>query len=206
MFTNNKNDVIILLNKSLHAEVHKMNHIYICIDLKSFYASVECVERGLDPLKTNLVVADVTHTEKTICLAVSPALKKYGIPGRVRLFEVIQKVNEINSNRRRYAPNKIFTGSSYDDDILKKNTDLELTYIAAPPRMSYYMKYSKRIYNIYLKYFSPEDIYSYSIDEVFIEITHYLKTYKMTPRELVTKVLQEVYEKTGITGTCRNWN
>lgn len=179
-----------------------MNHIYICIDLKSFYASVECVERGLDPLKTNLVVADVSHTEKTICLAVSPALKAYGIPGRVRLFEVIQKVNEINSNRRTYAPNKIFTGSSYDDDALKKNKDLELTYIVAPPRMSYYMKYSERIYNIYLKYFSPEDIYSYSIDEVFIEVTHYLKAYKLTPRELVTKVLQEVYEKTGITGTA----
>lgn len=182
-----------------------MNHIYVCIDLKSFYASVECVERGLDPLKTNLVVADVSHTEKTICLAVSPSLKKYGIPGRVRLFEVIQKVKELNSNRKLNAPNKTFTGSSYDEDILNKNKDLELTYIAAPPRMSHYMKYSEKIYSIYLKYFSPEDIYSYSIDEVFIEVTHYLKTYKKNPHELVTKVLQDVYQTTGITGTCRNW-
>ena len=191
---------------SLVGTKNNKQHIYASIDLKSFYASVECQERGLDPITTNLVVADSSRTEKTICLAVSPSLKSYGLSGRARLFEVIQKVNEINSNRRRYAPNKIFTGSSYDDDVLNRNRDLELTYIAAPPRMSYYMKYSERIYNIYLKYFSSEDIYSYSIDEVFIEITHYLKTYKMTPRELVTKVLQEVYEKTGITGTCRNWN
>ena len=176
--------------------------IYMCIDLKSFYASVECRERGLDPLNTNLVVADETRTEKTICLAVTPSLKSYGIPGRARLFEVIQKVKEINAYRKQKAPNHIFTGCSYDDTALKRNPDLELSYIIAPPRMAYYMKYSTNIYNIYLKYFSQEDIYNYSIDEVFIDLTHYLKYYKMKARELVTKVIQEVYEKTGITATA----
>ena len=177
-------------------------HIYISIDLKSFYASVECNERGLNPLTTNLVVADSSRTEKTICLAVSPSLKKYGIPGRARLFEVVQKVKEINIERKRRAPNNTFTGSSYDEIALNKNRDLELTYIVAPPRMSYYMKYSTDIYNIYLKWFSSEDIYVYSIDEVFIDVTHYLKTYKMEPRELATKVLQDVYNSTGITATA----
>lgn len=177
-------------------------HIYIAIDLKSFYASVECQERGLNPLTTNLVVADSSRTEKTICLAVSPSLKAYGISGRARLFEVVQKVKEINIERRRLAPNNTFTGISYDDIALKKNRDLELTYIVAPPRMAYYMKYSTNIYNIYLKYFSKEDIYSYSIDEVFIDVTHYLKTYKLSPKELATKVIQDVYETTGITATC----
>ena len=176
--------------------------IYIAIDLKSFYASVECKERGLDPITTNLVVADNSRTEKTVCLAVSPSLKTYGIPGRARLFEVIQKVKEVNIERRRKAPNQSFTGSSYDDTALKKNSDLELSYIVAPPRMSYYMKYSSKIYNVYLKYFAPEDIYVYSIDEVFIDITHYLKTYNMKARELVTKVIQDVYETTGITATA----
>ena len=176
--------------------------IYIAIDLKSFYASVECRERGLDPITTNLVVADNSRTEKTICLAVTPSLKSYGIPGRARLFEVVQKVKEVNIERKRKAPNKSFTGSSYDDIALKKNADLELSYIIAPPRMSYYMKYSSKIYNVYLKYFAPEDIYVYSIDEVFIDITHYLKTYKMKPRELVTKVIQDVYKTTGITATA----
>ena len=176
--------------------------IYIAIDLKSFYASVECRERGLDPITTNLVVADNSRTEKTVCLAVSPSLKTYGIPGRARLFEVVQKVKEVNIERRRKAPNQSFTGSSYDDMALKKNADLELSYIVAPPRMSYYMKYSSKIYNVYLKYFAPEDIYVYSIDEVFIDITHYLKTYNMKARELVTKVIQDVYETTGITATA----
>ena len=177
-------------------------HIYIAIDLKSFYASVECKERELNPLTTNLVVADSSRTEKTICLAVSPSLKSYGIPGRARLFEVVQKVKEINIERRRWAPNNVFTGSSYDDIALKKNKDLELTYIVAPPRMAYYMKYSTNIYNIYLKWFSHEDIYVYSIDEVFIDVTHYLKTYKMKARELATKVVQDVYNETGITATA----
>ena len=177
-------------------------HIFIAIDLKSFYASVECQERGLDPITTNLVVADSSRTEKTICLAVSPSLKSYGIPGRARLFEVVQKVKEVNIERKRKAPNQTFTGSSYDSIALKRNSDLELSYIIAPPRMSYYMKYSTNIYNIYLKWFSPEDIYVYSIDEVFIDVTHYLKTYNMKARELTTKVIQDVYENTGITATA----
>ena len=180
----------------------KYDKIYIAIDLKSFYASVECVMRGLNPLTTNLVVADNSRTEKTICLAVSPSLKSYSISGRARLFEVVQKVNEINSERKLKAPRHNFTGSSYDDIALKKNNDLELGYIIAPPRMNYYMKYSTRIYNIYLKWFAPEDIYVYSIDEVFIDITHYLKIYESTPRELVTKVIQNVYKETGITATA----
>lgn len=180
----------------------KEQHIYAAIDLKSFYASVECQERGLNPITTNLVVADSSRTEKTICLAVSPSLKQYGIPGRARLFEVVQKVKEVNIERKRKAPNQTFTGSSYDDIALKKNPDLELSYIVAPPRMSHYMKCSTNIYNVYLKWFSPEDIYVYSIDEVFIDITHYLQTYNMKARELVTKVIQDVYETTGITATA----
>lgn len=177
-------------------------HIYVSIDLKSFYASVECRERGLNPMTTNLVVADKSRTEKTICLAVSPALKAYGIPGRVRLFEVLQKVKEINMSRKLKAPNHSFTGLSYDDTALRKNADLELTYLIAPPRMAYYMKYSTKIYNIYLQWFSSEDIYVYSIDEVFIELTPYLQVYHLSPEELVTKVLQDVFEKTGITATA----
>lgn len=180
----------------------QMQHIYVSIDLKSFYASVECKERGLDPITTNLVVADSSRTEKTICLAVSPSLKKHGIPGRARLFEVVQKVKEVNIERKRKAPNQIFTGSSYNDIELTKNKGLELTYIVAPPRMAYYMKYSTNIYNIYLKWFSPEDIYVYSIDEVFIDITHYLKTYQMKARELVTKVIKDIYDNIGITATA----
>lgn len=177
-------------------------HIYVSIDLKSFYASVECRERGLNPMTTNLVVADKSRTEKTICLAVSPALKAYGIPGRVRLFEVVQKVKEINMSRKLKAPNHSFTGLSYDDTALRKNADLELTYLIAPPRMAYYIKYSTKIYNIYLQWFSSEDIYVYSIDEVFIELTPYLQVYHLSPKELVTKVLQDVFEKTGITVTA----
>lgn len=176
-------------------------HIYVSIDLKSFYASVECQERGLNPITTNLVVADSSRTEKTICLAVSPSLKSYGIPGRARLFEVIQKVKEVNIERKRKAPNQTFTGSSYDNTAILKNPDLELSYIIAPPRMGFYMKYSTNIYNIYLKWFSSDDIYVYSIDEVFIDVTHYLKTYHMTARELVTHVIQDVYKNTGITAT-----
>ena len=182
--------------------MEKQQNIYVAIDLKSFYASVECQERGLDPITTNLVVADKSRTEKTICLAVSPALKSYGIPGRARLYEVVQKVKEVNLQRRLKAPNHTFTGTSYDDIALKKNLDLELSYIIAPPRMAYYMKYSTDIYKIYLKYFSQEDIFAYSIDEVFIDVTHYLKIYNLTPRQLVTKVIQDVYETTGITATA----
>lgn len=181
---------------------NKYDKIYIAIDLKSFYASVECQERGLNPLTTNLVVADNSRTEKTICLAISPSLKQYGIPGRARLFEVIQKVNEVNSQRKILAPNHKFTCASYDDIALKKNKDLELSYIIAPPRMKFYMEYSTKIVDIYLKWFSMEDIYVYSIDEVFIDVTHYLQTYKMTPRELVTKVIKNVYDETGITATA----
>ena len=177
-------------------------HIYVSIDLKSFYASVECKERGLDPITTNLVVADGSRTEKTICLAVSPALKAYGIPGRARLFEVVQKVKEINIERKRKNRNNTFSGKSYNDIELKKNPNLELSYIIAQPRMSYYMKYSTNIYNIYLKWFSSKDIYVYSVDEVFIEITHYLKIYKMNARDLVTKVIKDVYDNTGITATA----
>lgn len=179
-----------------------MEKIYICIDLKSFYASVECQERGLDPLKTNLVVADNSRTEKTICLAVSPSLKSWGVGGRPRLFEVIQKVKEINNDRRKKTRNYKFLDKSYLDEELRNNPNLELDYIIAPPRMALYMKYSQNIYNVYLKYIAPEDIYVYSIDEVFCDVTHYLKHYNMTPRELATKMIKDVYETTGITATC----
>ncbi len=175
--------------------------IYCCIDLKSFYASVECVERNLNPLQTNLVVADKSRTSKTVCLAVTPSLKKYGIPGRARLFEVEQKVKEINFNRRCKVPNHKLEGKSFNDIELTNNSHLELDYIAAIPRMALYMQYSTKIYNIYLKYVSKDDIYAYSIDEVFCDITKYLKTSKMTPRQLVTKMIQDVYETTGITAT-----
>ena len=179
-----------------------MEHIYIAIDLKSFYASVECQERNLDPLTTNLVVADSSRTEKTICLAVSPSLKSYGIPGRARLFEVQQHVKEVNQNRKIYAKNHEFTGKSFNNDELKSNKNLELDFVIAPPQMSKYMKYSTNIYNIYLKYFSPDDIYVYSIDKVFIDVTNYIKTYKMKASSLAAKVVQDVYKETGITATC----
>lgn len=178
------------------------NHIYIAIDLKSFYASVECAERNLDPLTTNLVVADASRTEKTICLAVSPSLKSYGIPGRARLFEVVQKVKEVNLQRVGKAPGHVFTGSSFDDLELKKSPELSLDYIAAPPRMACYMVYSTRIYNIYLKYVAPEDIHVYSIDEVFIDVTDYLRTYRLSVRELAMKMIQEVLQTTKITATA----
>lgn len=178
------------------------NHTYIAIDLKSFYASVECVERGLDPMKENLVVADESRTEKTICLAVSPSLKAYGISGRARLFEVVQKVREINSQRKNQAPGRRFTGSSGNEEELGKNPGLELSYITAPPRMALYVEYSTRIYDIYLKYIAPEDIHVYSIDEVFMDVTHYLGIYGLTPRGLAQKIMQDVLTSTGITATA----
>jgi DNA polymerase V len=177
-------------------------HTYIAIDLKSFYASVECVERNLDPLTTNLVVADESRSSKTICLAVSPSLKAFGISGRPRLFEVEQKVSEINRMRRRRARGGKFSGSSYSDPELKKDSSLELTYVTAVPRMAFYIEYSSRIYNIYLKYIAPEDIHVYSIDEVFIDATHYLKTYQMSAHELAMTMIRDVLKTTGITATA----
>lgn len=179
-----------------------MNKVYACIDLKSFYASVECRERGLDPITTNLVVADGSRTEKTVCLAVTPSMKQYGLGGRARLFEVMQKVKEVNRQRKIENDNKNFIGKSSNDTELKKYKNLELDVIIAPPRMAHYMKYSTNIYNVYLKYISPEDIFPYSIDEVFCDITDYLNYYKMSPRELVTKIIHDVYQTTGITATA----
>ena len=175
---------------------------YIAADLKSFYASVECIERGLDPLTTNLVVADLSRTEKTICLAVTPSLKAWGISGRARLFEVVQKVKEVNTRRLRSAPGRQFTGSSSDDTALKTDPGLELDYIVAPPRMAHYIDWSTRVYGVYLKYVAPEDIISYSIDEVFMDVTNYLDTYKLNARELARKILLDVLETTGITATA----
>lgn len=178
------------------------DHIYLAIDLKSFYASVECRERGLNPLTTNLVVADQSRTEKTICLAVSPSLKKYGIPGRARLFEVVQRVREVNVQRQRRAEGQRFTGQSWDDSQLQQNPNLAIDYLVAPPRMALYMEYSTRIYQIYMKYIAPEDMHVYSIDEVFFDLTHYLHAYKKTPQELAAEMIQSVYEQTGITATA----
>lgn len=178
------------------------NYIYAAIDLKSFYASVECVERGLNPLTTNLVVADESRTEKTICLAVTPSLKSYGIPGRARLFEVIQKVDAVNIGRQRKAQNGTFTGSSYNDTELKKNPGMKLDFIIAKPRMAHYMKCSTDIYKIYLKYFAPEDIHVYSIDEVFIDLTGYLDTYNLSAHDLVRTVIRDILKTTGITATA----
>ncbi|MBR5794919.1 MAG: DNA methylase [Erysipelotrichaceae bacterium] len=175
---------------------------YIAIDLKSFYASVECIERGLDPLTTNLVVADASRTEKTICLAVSPSLKSYGIGGRARLFEVVQRMQQVNNERKWKAPRKQLTGSSYNDIELKNNPSLAVDYIAAPPRMAYYMKYSARIYDVYLKYIAPEDIHVYSIDEVFIDATSYLNTYKLSAHDLAMKIILDVLQTAGITATA----
>ena len=175
---------------------------YIAIDLKSFYASVECVERGLDPLTTNLVVADSSRTEKTICLAVSPSLKAYGIGGRARLFEVVQRLREVNMERQYKAPNLRFKGKSYDDKTLKTHPELAIDYIAATPRMAFYMEYSKRIYKIYMRYISPDDIHVYSIDEVFIDATNYLGLYKISAHELATKMIHDVLNETGITATA----
>ncbi len=175
---------------------------YIAIDLKSFYASVECVERSLNPLTTNLVVADESRTDKTICLAVSPSLKAYGIPGRARLFEVIQKVRAANEQRRMSAPKHAFTGSSSDDEVLRSAPEYAIDYIVAPPRMARYMEISTQIYHIYLKYIAPEDIHVYSIDEVFMDVTDYLNAYQMTPRELAMTMIKDVLDTTGITATA----
>ena len=176
--------------------------IYIAIDLKSFYASVECKERGLDPLTTNLVVADPGRTEKTICLAVSPSLKRYGIPGRARLFEVVQRIREVNRERKRHAPGRTFHGASSNAIALAADPGLEVSYITAVPRMSYYMKYSTQIYDIYLKYVAPEDVHVYSVDEVFIDATAYLKTYQMSARDLALRMIRNVMEETGIVATA----
>ncbi|MDD4496451.1 MAG: DNA methylase [Eubacteriales bacterium] len=178
------------------------NRTYIAIDLKSFYASVECMERRLDPLTTNLVVADRGRTEKTICLAVSPSLKAYGIPGRARLFEVVQKVKEVNAARLRKAPGRVFSGASCNDIELKSSSSLSLDYIAAPPQMAHYIEYSTRIYNVYLKYIAPEDIHVYSIDEVFIDATDYMHTYNLSARELAGKMILNVLKTTGVTATA----
>jgi len=172
---------------------------YIAIDLKSFYASVECIERQLNPLTTNLVVADAARTEKTICLAVSPSLKVYGIPGRARLFEVVQRVKEVNAERRSRAPGRKFVGASCQTPELQKHPELELSYITATPRMALYVEYSTRIYSIYLRYLAPEDMHVYSIDEVFMDVTDYLAMYGMTARLLASKIVREVLEETGIT-------
>ena len=176
--------------------------IYIAIDLKSFYASVECIERGLDPMTTNLVVADASRTEKTICLAVSPSLKAYGISGRARLFEVVQAVRKVNAKRRLAAPGRRLEGSSFMDPEVQASPELALDYIAAPPRMSHYIRWSTEIYNVYLKYIAPEDIHVYSIDEVFMDVTDYLDMYRITPRELAMRMVLDVLKTTGITATA----
>ena len=168
------------------------NRIYAAIDLKSFYASVECIERGLDPLGTHLVVADASRTEKTICLAVSPSLKTYGIPGRSRLFEVVQRIKEVNDQRLRQIPEHCFSGSSFDKKELEKNSHLAVDYVVATPRMAHYMEYSTRVYQIYLKYLAPEDIHVYSIDEIMCDVTDYLNTYGMTAKELISKIMRSV--------------
>ena len=175
---------------------------YIAIDLKSFYASVECVERGLDPLTTNLVVADESRTEKTICLAATPAIKSYGVPGRARLFEVVQKIKLANSGRRCLAPGHRLTGESCDALELAKNPNLAISYIVAPPRMALYMAYSARVYGVYLRFVSQQDIHPYSIDEVLINAAPYLDTYKMTARQLAMKMVRAVLAETGITATA----
>lgn len=177
-------------------------HTYIAIDLKSFYASVECRDRGLDPLDTNLVVADESRTDKTICLAVTPTLKSFGISGRARLFEVKQRVQEVNADRKRNLRGREFAGSSHFYSELSKDPSLALDFIITPPRMAYYMEYSTRIYEIYMKYVAPEDIIVYSIDEVFMDVTDYLQTYRMSPRDLAMKMILEVLETTGITATA----
>lgn len=175
---------------------------YICCDLKSFYASVECIERGLNPLDTNLVVADLSRTEKTICLAVTPSLKSYGISGRARLFEVIQRVKEVNAQRQRNTPGRQFTSASSHDPEVRRNPSLALDYIVAPPRMAHYIDWSTRVYSVYLKHVAPEDIYPYSIDEVFIDATSYLQTYHLSAREFARKIILDILQTTGITAAA----
>ena len=175
---------------------------YICCDLKSFYASVECVERGLDPMTTNLVVADQRRTEKTICLAVTPSLKAYGISGRARLFEVVQRVKEVNTRRKWAAPGHALTGSSVQDPEVRANTALALDYLVAPPRMAHYIDWSTKIYQVYLKHIASEDIFPYSIDEVFMDATHYLDLYHMTGRELARTIILDILKTTGITAAA----
>ncbi len=175
---------------------------YLCIDLKSFYASVECIDRGLNPLTTHLVVADPARTEKTICLAVSPALKKYGFPGRLRLFEALQLVEKINKERQTRMAGIQFAGESSDELQLKTHPELSLCFLTAPPRMARYMSVSTKIYSIYLKYVAPEDIHVYSIDEVFIDITHYLGSIELEPRAFAKQIIQDVYSQTGITAAA----
>ena len=179
-----------------------MSKTYISIDLKSFYASVECMERGLDPLNTNLVVADASRTQKTICLAVSPSLKAYGIPGRARLFEVEQKVKEANARRQTRAPKNIIDGKSVFASELNENPNLAIDYIAAKPRMALYMSKSMQIYDVYLRYIAPEDIYAYSVDEVFIDASGYLKTYGLNAHDFARLLVREVFKETGITATA----
>ena len=179
-----------------------MQKQYVAIDLKSFYASVECIERELDPMTTNLVVADVSRTEKTICLAVSPSLKAFGVPGRPRLFEVVQKVGEVNALRQSRAPGRTLTGKSWDALQLQADPTLGVDYLIAPPRMAHYMEHSAKIYSIYLKYVAPEDIHVYSIDEVFMDVTPYLRNRGMTAREFTRMIIQDVVDTTGITATA----
>ena len=182
--------------------MQNQNRTFIAIDLKSMYASVECVARGLDPLTTNLVVADVSRTEKTICLAVTPSLKAYGIGGRARLFEVVQRLREVNYERQMKSPSRRLTGKSFSDIELKEHPDWAVDYIAAPPRMAHYIDVSSKIYGIYLKYIAPEDIHVYSIDEVFMDVTDYLKSYKKTAHELAMTMIRDVLSQTGITATA----
>ena len=185
-----------------HMDPNTMQRSYIAIDLKSFYASVECVQRGLDPLNTNLVVADPTRTEKTICLAVSPSLKSYGIPGRARLFEVIQKVEQVNQERKCRAPGGSLTGKSTFGTELNTNPSLAVDFIIASPQMAKYMQVSAKIYETYLKYVAPEDIFAYSVDEVFIDATGYLKTYEVEAHDFARMLIQDVLKSTGITATA----
>jgi DNA polymerase V len=179
-----------------------MRKMYIAIDLKSFYASVECAERGLNPLTTNLVVADASRTEKTICLAVSPSLKSYGISGRARLFEVVQQVKQVNAMRQRQIPGGKFTGGSFDQNELKEHKELAVDYLVAPPRMALYMEYSTRIYGIYLRYVAPEDMHVYSVDEVFIHVDPYLHGNGQTAEQFAREIMQVIYDETGITATA----
>ena len=178
------------------------NRIYAAIDLKAFYASVECMERGLDPMTTNLVVADASRTEKTICLAVTPSMKSYGVSGRARLFEVVQRINEVNAERKRKAPGRTFSGTSTDGVELQLSPELSIDYIVAPPQMAHYLECSTRIYDVYLKHVAPEDIHVYSIDEVFMDITNYLSLRNATAHEFVMQIILDVLSETGITATA----